>query len=89
MAHENKVIHSINLAGDTTCVDVFERPDGTFGFDEFRRDFEDMRGWFSIGHFDNRAFPTVKAALSDARKSIGWLEESVGFKKILASGGDI
>jgi len=26
------------------CVDVFARPDGTFGFEEFRRDPEDM-GW--------------------------------------------
>ena len=72
-----------------TCVDVFERPDGTFGFDEFRRDSEDMRGWFSIGYFGNRVFPTPEAALSDARKSVGWLEEAAGLKRILASGGDI
>ena len=24
------------------CVDIFSRPDGTFGFEEFRRDPEDM-----------------------------------------------
>ncbi|HEY2564091.1 MAG TPA: hypothetical protein VGI44_10300, partial [Acidimicrobiales bacterium] len=26
------------------CVDIFSRPDGTFGFEEFRRDPEDMGG---------------------------------------------
>jgi len=89
MAHSNKIIYSINLDGEMACVDVFMRPDGTFGFDEYRRDAEDMRGWFSVGHYCGRVFPTAQAALSDARKSIGWLEGAAGLKKILASGGDI
>lgn len=74
MAHENKVIHSINLDGDSVCVDVFMRPDGTFGFDEFRRDVEDNRGWFSIGHHGGRVFATADAAMAAARASIGWLD---------------
>ncbi len=89
MAHSNKVIHSINLDGEMTCVDVFMRPDGTFGFDEFRRDTEDLRGWFSVGHFGGRVFPTAEAALSDARKTVEWLDGTAGLKRVLASGGDI
>jgi len=31
------------------CVDIFSRPDGTFGFEEFRRDPEDLGVWTPIG----------------------------------------
>ena len=41
MAHLNKVIRSINAPGDARCVDLFARPDGSFGFEEYRRDPED------------------------------------------------
>jgi len=33
------------------CVDIFSRPNGTFGFEEFRRDPEDMGAWTPIGYF--------------------------------------
>lgn len=71
------------------CVDVFMRPDATFGFDEFRRDAEDLRGWFSIGHHGEKVFPTLKAAVLEARNTVRWLGQSNEFKAIFASGGDI
>ncbi len=75
MAHTNKVIHSINLPGDTVCVDVFRRPDGTYGFDEFRRDPEDNSGWYSIGHYGTEVFDTADAALSEAKTRVEWLKD--------------
>ena len=75
MAHENKVIRSINLDGEMICVDIFRRPDGTFGFDEFRREPEDTRGWFSIGHFGGRVFETSEAALRAAVEAVDWLAD--------------
>lgn len=77
MAHANKVIHSINLPGDNICVDVFRRPDGTFGFDEFRRDPEDYRGWYSIGHHGAADFDTADAALGAAKAKVAWLEDAM------------
>ncbi|MEL7211474.1 MAG: hypothetical protein AAGK92_02360 [Pseudomonadota bacterium] len=77
MAHENKVILSVNLDGDTVCVDIFKRPDGSFGFDEFRRDPEDMRGWFSIGYHGDKRFETAQNALDAAKRAIGWLDENL------------
>ncbi len=77
MAHDNKVIHSINLPGDNVCVDIFERPDGSFGFDEFRRDPEDNRGWYSIGHYGTAVFDSADTALSAAKIKISWLEEAM------------
>jgi hypothetical protein len=77
MGHSNKVIHSINLHGARICVDVFMRPDGSFGFDEFRRDAEDGRGWFSIGHHGEREFATVADALDAAKLCVGWLTDEL------------
>lgn len=77
MAHLNKVIRSINLPGETICVDLFERPDGSFGFDEFRRDPEDGRGWFSIGHHGAARFDSFDEALNAARAAVHWLDDAL------------
>jgi hypothetical protein len=44
MAHANRVLRSIETDDAARCVDLFVRPDGTFGFEEYRRDIEDGRG---------------------------------------------
>lgn len=77
MAHVNKVIRSINLPGETVCVDLFERPDGSFGFDEFRRDPEDGKGWFSIGYHGDKRFDSFDAVLSAAKATIHWLDDAL------------
>lgn len=76
MAHENKVIRSINAAGDLRCVDIFARPDGSFGYEEYRRDVEDNRGWFPIGHYGGSLFETAEAALAAAKKNLSWLNDT-------------
>jgi len=76
MAHENKVIRSVNLDGETICVDIFQRPDGTYGFDEFRRDPEDGRGWYSIGHHGAAVFQTYEEAHTGAREKVHWLADA-------------
>ena len=77
MAHENEVIRSVNLEGETICVDLFRRPDGSFGFEEFRRDPEDGRGWYPIGHHAGRRFATYEAAADAAVESVGWLDAGI------------
>ena len=49
MAHVNRVLRSINDEDASRCVDIFLRPDGSIGFEEYRRDVEDGRGWFPVG----------------------------------------
>lgn len=78
MAHINKVMQSINEPGGPLCVDVFQRPDGSFGFEEFRRDPEEGSGWFRVGWFGDRVFDTQQAALTQARHDIEWLDLMVG-----------
>ena len=76
MAHTNKVLRSINTPDGGRCVDVFIRPDGTFGFEEFRRDVEDPSGWFSISAHGSRKFKTEKAALKKAKEYFFWIQNS-------------
>ena len=81
MAHTNKVIRSINLDGETICVDVFLRPDGSYGFDEFRRDPEDGRGWYSIGHHGAACFGTFDQAFAAAKEKVSWLTDATALIK--------
>jgi hypothetical protein len=74
MAHTNTVIRSINAPDGHLCVDIFRRPDGSFGFEEFRRDTEDARGWFPIGHYGAARFDSAEEAQSEAKRAVGWLE---------------
>ncbi|MEL6510213.1 MAG: hypothetical protein AAFQ32_10505 [Pseudomonadota bacterium] len=83
MAHENTVLLSVNLDGETVCVDIFKRQDGSFGFDEFRRDPEDMRGWFSIGYHGDKRFETAEDALTSAKQVVGWLDDCVSLPATL------
>ena len=53
------------------------RPDGTFGFEEFRRDIEDDRGWFPIGFFGDRVFESEEDALLEARSKVSWLNDAM------------
>ena len=71
--HVNKVMQSINDADGLRCVDVFARPDGSFGFEEYRRDVEDPHGWRAIGGHDAMRFDTAEAAFEAALKRVRWL----------------
>ena len=71
----NLVLTSIETDDRDRCVDIFLRPDGTAGFEEYRRDAEDGRGWFAIGHHANKRYPTPDAAKSSALAAVHWLAD--------------
>lgn len=68
------VLRSINNPDGSLCVDVFSRPDGSIGFEEFRRDVEDTRGWFAIGGHAERRFSSAEDALQAATEAVVWFE---------------
>ena len=72
MADEKKVLRSIETTDGTRCVDIFLRPDATFGFEEYRRDVEDSR-WFPVGGNSSRICGTESAALDEAVSTVPWL----------------
>jgi hypothetical protein len=78
MPAKNLVVKSINAAGEDRCVDIFRRPDDTFGFEEYRRDVEDQRGWFAVGFYGDQMFESEAAALATAFAAVSWLEEAIG-----------
>ena len=55
------------------CVDIFVRPNGTFGFEEFRRDPEDMGAWTPVAYFSVREYESESEAMAAARKKVRWL----------------
>jgi hypothetical protein len=67
------VLSSPSTAAVDRCVDIFRRPDGTFGFEEFRRDPEDMGSWTPIAYYSVREFRTEDDATATARSAVPWL----------------
>ena len=73
---KNKVFASFENAYNDHCVDIFERPDGSFGYEEFRRDAEDCGAWQSMARYSHHVFATEPEALAAANASVAWLSES-------------
>jgi hypothetical protein len=67
------VFESINAPDGERCVDIFRRVDGSFGFEEYRRDIEDRRGWFAIGGHADLRFDDAEAARRAAAAQVAWL----------------
>jgi len=74
VAHVNKVNRSIETADGGRCVDLFRRPDASFGFEEYRRDPEDGSSWYPVGHHAEAIFSSEAAALAEARQRVAWLD---------------
>ena len=68
-----KVLASPSTPAVDRCVDIFSRPDGTFGFEEFRRDPEDMGFWTPVAYYSGRHFDTEADAFAAARAAVPWL----------------
>jgi len=71
------VVRSIETRGHDRCVDLFQRPDGTFGFEAFRRDVEDAGAWTPVAYYSSAVYPSENAALSVAVKAVIWLADAL------------
>jgi hypothetical protein len=71
------VLDSIENAQHDRCVDLFRRPDGSFGFEEFRRDVEDAGAWTPVAYHSRAAYASWDAAFSAATARVRWLEEEM------------
>jgi hypothetical protein len=72
------VLASHQTSEANRCVDVFSRPDGTFGFEEFRRDPEDLGTWTPVSYFSGRAYATEAQARAAAIQAVPWLGSLLG-----------
>ena len=73
-----RVVRSIEAIDGLRCVDVFARSDGSFGFEEYRRDPEDRSGWRPVGGFVALRYGSYGDALKRAQASIHWLTDVPG-----------
>jgi hypothetical protein len=64
------VLASPSTTAVDRCVDVFAHPDGTFGFEEFRRDPEDMGAWTPVAYFSDREYATRKDQREGLRRRV-------------------
>jgi hypothetical protein len=71
------VIDSIEPFQSDRCVDIFVRPDGSYGFEEFRRDVEDAGLWTPIRYFSAVNYPSKEATLSAATAAVPWLKDAL------------
>ena len=72
---KNRVLRSIETPEGERCVDFFIRPDDSFGFEEYRRDAEDERGWFPIGFHAGKSFASEQEAEAKALAAVSWLKD--------------
>jgi len=69
------VFNSVENAAGDRCVDLFRRPDGSYGFEEFRRDVEDRGAWTPVAYYSGAVYATEAAALDAARREVSWLAD--------------
>jgi hypothetical protein len=67
------VLTSYQTGEGDRCVDIFSRPDGTFGFEEFRRDPEDMGAWTPVSFFSGHDYAAQCDAVAAATLAVSWL----------------
>ena len=67
------VLRSIECAVGDYCVDIFSRPDGSYVFEEFRKDPEDMGKWTGVKYYSALSFSTEAEALEEAKTRVSWL----------------
>jgi hypothetical protein len=70
-----RVVASPSTPAVDRCVDIFLRPDGTFGFEEFRRDPEDLGAWTPVAYYSGREFGSEREAIDAARAAVPWLPD--------------
>ena len=67
------VLVSVEDANHDFCLDIFQRPDKSYGFEAFRRDPEDQGRWQPLSRFSILTFDKLDLALIEAFKRIEWL----------------
>jgi len=75
------VFDSIENREHDRCVDLFLRPDGSFGFEEFRRDVEDAGAWTPVQFFSYAGYPSKEAALTAATNAVVWLTAALSLRQ--------
>jgi hypothetical protein len=69
------VFVSVENPDHDRCVDIFSRPDGSYGFEEFRRDIEDRGQWTPVQYYSGAIYRSADQALDTAERVVPWLSD--------------
>lgn len=69
------MVSSIETPEGDRCVDLFARPDGSWGFEEFRRDVEDRGEWTAVRYHSTAVYGSKDLALEAAQEAVAWLAD--------------
>jgi len=72
----NTVLASVESEDGTQCVDFFFRGDGTFGFEQFRGEYDGSNRWQGLGKYAQLSFASGPEALRVAKQHVSWLGQS-------------
>jgi len=75
------VIATLHNDDGYRCVKIVKQPDGTFGFQEFRRDPEDAGGWTLVRDNPRGTYATQVQAVAAAKGDVAWLGEMPSAKE--------
>jgi hypothetical protein len=70
------VLVSFEAADGVQCVDIFKRDDGTFGFEQYRGEFDSSSRWQSLNRYSQLSFVSGEQALSVAKQRVSWLNQA-------------
>jgi hypothetical protein len=71
------VFVSIENPEHDRCVDFFSREDGSYGFEEFRRDSEDGGQWTPVQYYSGVTYRSPTDALDSAERNVNWLVDAL------------
>jgi hypothetical protein len=77
----SSVIAALHNDDAHRCVKIIKGPDGTFGFQEFRRDPEDAGGWTLVRENPPGTYATQVQAVAAAKDEVAWLGEMASAKE--------
>jgi hypothetical protein len=70
------VLTSIETEDALRCVDLFRRPDATFGYEEFRRDPEDQGAWTPMRFASTLRYASLDGARAAAIAAVAWMPKA-------------
>jgi hypothetical protein len=73
LAMKCTVLASLETDDGTQCVDFFARADGTFGFEQYRAEYDGPSRWQSLGKYSELTFASGQEALLAAKQHVPWL----------------
>jgi|UniRef100_UPI0040484DE0 hypothetical protein len=77
MTKNYTVVNSFDNDEKNRCVDIVRDLEGNFGFQELRREPEDISGWFLIRDSSPIHFASEAEAIKGAQQAVKWFKVEI------------